>query len=70
MISRAYTVQEIDSLREAVKNKYIFGAYDRRLARDMGRGYNEVAMSKAVEDQVRTWMLAGKTSEDLMNSEK
>ena len=74
--NRHYTVQEIDALRDAVDNKYKFGEYSlRKLMRDypngwQGRPYYEAEKTKAVEEQVRTLMLAGCTAEDLFASEE
>lgn len=72
MAERAYTVTEIDALRQVLKNK-MFGQRwvtcfssdaqeqeDRRVAR-------EAAM---VEDVVRTHMLAGHTAEDIILAAK
>lgn len=73
--SRAYTVKEIDALRQTVDNKYVWGFYSgsRMLAGQtvaVENSYNEVEKTKVVEEQVRTWMQAGKTAQDLIDSEK
>jgi hypothetical protein len=67
MTDRAYTVAEIDALRRA-----IFKRHDFWWARGGGTRefYNEnaavIAANKAtVEDELRTYMLAGVTAEDV-----
>lgn len=67
---RAYTVSEINDLRQAVENKYLYGAY--RGARFVGHNpqtYFEPRKTTIVEEQVRTHMLAGHTAEDLLATE-
>lgn len=72
---RAYTVQELNALRELVKMKYLFGTYrplGGKLTQTyyaMSRSYCESDMVRAVEEQVRTHMLAGHTAADLLSSE-
>lgn len=73
MTDRAYTVREIDDLRQVMDTKYIWGTYRLPLARfsegrptttHMSRSYNEVEKTKVVEEWVRTAMLAGHTAAD------
>lgn len=70
MTERAYTVAEIDALRQAHRDKYLFGTF-----RPVGAGgrtsriYREQEVAVLVEQQVRTSMLAGHTAEDLRQSE-
>lgn len=67
MIERSYTVQEIDALRRACWNKYLWGFYRESTSDDgPSRSYNESKAAKIIEEQVRTWMLAGKTANDLL----
>lgn len=70
MIERAYTIKEIDDLRQCCETKFLFGTY--RLpegGRDlMSRPYREAERSAAVENMVRTHMLAGHTAEDLRSA--
>lgn len=66
-MERAYTVQEIDALRQVVRREYLFGSYAGPLGSG-GRSYNEVDMEAVVEERVRTWMLAAKTAQDLRDS--
>lgn len=70
---RAYTVKELDALRYVVENKWLFGAYD--LMTLGGHSYTSAShypgeKTKAVEEMVRTHMLAGHTAEDLVASER
>lgn len=75
MSERAYTVQEIDRLRDCVRNRYLWGRFSGSSQNfspysGMSRSYREDEMAKAVEAEVRTWMHAGKTAADLLASEK
>lgn len=69
MTDRAYTVREIDALRQACEHKYIWGTYGYVEGR-YPRGYRESEMRVAVEEMVRTHMLAGHTADDLYASER
>jgi hypothetical protein len=84
MSERKYSVSEIDALRQAVRNKYIWGSYrgsqalmsvmkDGACYSDssmMSRAFNETEMIGSTEEMVRTHMLAGHTAEDLLASEQ
>lgn len=66
MSERKYSVNEIDALRRAVENKYLYGSYAQRFAINRtSRCYREEEKAVVVEQQVRTHMLAGHTAEDL-----
>jgi hypothetical protein len=65
---RAYTVAEIDALRQAVETKWLFGTYSQGSGMRMSRQYMEQDKVKAVEEILRTHMLAGHTAEDLYAS--
>ena len=72
MTERAYTVSEIDALRNAVKERYMFGTTYVPPGHT-GRGgltYRENEMMMAVEQQTRTFMLAGITAEDIVAEDK
>ena len=62
-MERKYSVDEIDRMRDAVEHVYLFGY--RRSEAPEGRhearfyNHNEVVMAQCVEEQVRTYMLAG-----------
>jgi hypothetical protein len=70
-MDRAYTVSEIDALRDAVENKWLWGSYSgpSRDA-DFSRAYKPEEKQKAVEEMVRTHMIAGHSAEDLLASER
>lgn len=68
-MERKYSVHEIDDLRQVVENKYLFGVYRGPSGSCSSRCYREPEKTTVVEEQVRTWMLAGVTAEDLRNSE-
>jgi hypothetical protein len=67
---RAYTVAEIDDLRAVCEFRYIWGTTF--LIEPMGtsREYNEQDMNKYVEDELRTYMLAGITAQDIRDEDK
>lgn len=69
---RAYTVFELDALRGVVEHKWLFGRYKHPPQEGMtylSRSYKEEDKVKAVEEIVRTHMLAGHTAEMLLASE-
>lgn len=69
MSERKYSVREIDALRSAVETKYLFGSYSPQRNFNMSCTYQESDKIIAVEEGVRTWMLAGITAEELYASE-
>ena len=70
----SYSVAEVEALRQAVEQKYLFGAYrPHRLfpgSQLVSRTYIEPEKTVVVEERVRTHMLAGHTAEDLYQSEE
>lgn len=70
MTDRSYTVNEVDALRKAMNNKYLYDSYTPDQKSCFSRGYREVEKSQVVEEMVRTAMLAGHTADDLYASEK
>ena len=66
-MDRAYTVSEIDALRRVVENKWLYGLYRPRTG--TSRSYSSSEKELAVEQRVRTHMLAGHTADDLLASE-
>lgn len=72
MAERAYTVAEIEALRQAVETKWLFGSYGqfRSGCFASSRTYQGAEKEQAVEAIVRTHMLAGHTAEDLYASER
>lgn len=74
MTERKYTVSEIDALRRAFENKYIWGWYGGPPYTGPGQGgssrsYSEKEKVLAVEQQIQTAMMAGHTADDLFESE-
>lgn len=69
MSERAYTVGEIDALRQAVEHKWLFGSYG-QIGNCSSRCYSEPEKTGCVEALVRTHMLAGHTAADLYASER
>ena len=71
MSERKYSVSELDALRHAVENKWLWGRYGGPNESGWSsRCYREEEKTKAVEELVRTHMLAGHTAEDLFASEQ
>lgn len=66
MTERTYTVREVEELRRAIDNKYLYGSYKGPSGvGGFSRSYSEPEKSLIVEQQVKTHMLAGHTAEDL-----
>lgn len=72
MAERAYTVSEIDELRNTLKYRYMFGSsyFPPNSGDRTGRVYREDEMVAEVEQQVRTYMIAGITSDDIVAHDK
>jgi len=70
MTDRKYSVHELDALRRAVENKYLWGSHLSTGYSGMSRSYNYQDKTKYVEETVRTHMIAGHTAEDLIASEQ
>lgn len=69
MTERAYTAGELNALRQAVENMWLFGSYGQN-GNCMSRVYMSDEKAFAVEQLVRTHMLAGHTAADLYASER
>ena len=79
-MERSYTVLEVDALKVAHKQKYLWGHYGGdQTPRNFDKAgycayitppYNEFSVLKAVEDATRTSMIAGHVAADLLDSEK
>ncbi len=63
---RAYTITEIDALRDCCERKYLYGTYGWGSRPQVSRSYMESDKIKAVEEMARTLMLAGLTAKDLL----
>jgi len=71
MTDRAYTVEELDDLRRLMENKFLYGFYtcNPRGMTTFSRCYHENEKVHAVEEMVRTAMVAGHTADDYRKSE-
>lgn len=69
-MNRKYSVAELDDLRKACEHKWIFGRYNPMQINILfSRCYQEPEKTNAVEQMVRTHMIAGHTAKDLYASE-
>lgn len=68
MGERKYSVAEIDSLRSACKQLYLYGTTSP--VAGFSRSYREADMVKAVEEMVRTYMVAGVDPDELWNRDR
>lgn len=62
MPERAYSVAEIDRMRQVIEHRWLFGSslYDMRPGVGVSsRSYDETEKTKCVEEILRTYMLAG-----------
>lgn len=67
MDEKRYTAAEVSELRRAVENKYLYGRYGGPLGtHGRSRAYRESDMVAAVEEMVRTHMMAGHVAADLL----
>lgn len=64
-MDRQYNIHEIDALRAAVRNKYLWGSYRPPNQGGSSRSYKEDEMARVVEEEVRTLMIAGLTADEL-----
>lgn len=64
MAERAYTVKEIDALRRACEQRWLFGTTSHSGSRTSG-SYRQEEKDAGVEQLVRTYMLAGLTADDI-----
>ena len=67
MSERKYTVAEIDALRQVAEMRYLYGTTV--WGDGMSRCYMEADKTKAVEEMVRTYMMAGITAQDIIDSD-
>lgn len=68
--ARKYSVAEIDALRHAYGNKYLWGSFSLRPQGGFSRSYKEEEKVSIVEQYVRIAMIAGITADELYASEK
>lgn len=65
MTERAYTVAEIDRLREVLDMRYLYGTSNLKMINGCSRTCRPEEKAAIVEQQLRTYMLAGITAEDI-----
>ena len=65
MSERKYTVSEIDQLRSAVRLRCIFGTSNSKHWLHAYYAHNSQDMDKRIEEQLRTYMIAGITADDI-----
>lgn len=65
-MKKAYTVKEIDALRNACDERYM----SRYVPGAVYTGYSDSKRILAVEEMVRTYMLAGITAEDIIEADR
>ncbi len=70
MTEKRYTVQEIDALRCACEDRWLFGTTLNKEKGRASRCYNEEGKTKCVEEIVRTHMLAGHIAQDIYDADK
>jgi hypothetical protein len=63
---KKYSVADIDGLRYVAKNIYLWGSANPVGSAGLSRQYKEEEMARVVEEQVRTYMLAGLTAADFI----
>lgn len=68
-MSRAYTVHEINALRQACENKWLFGTACIPPRPCTSRAFREEEKTRCVEELVRTYMIAGLTAGDLLKAD-
>lgn len=68
MAERSYTVKEIDDLRRACDRRWLWGSSV--AAGGASRAYREEVRVKAVEEILRTHMLAGHIAEDILEEDR
>lgn len=69
-MQRAYTLAEIDALRRALETRYLYGTTNLGTGQQMSRTYRETEKTVAVEESVRTAMLAGLTADDYYEADR
>lgn len=66
---RAYTVNDIDALREACRERWLWGTTKHAEGSRVSRSYRQEDMDRAVEELVRTYMMAGITADDIYEAD-
>ncbi len=65
MAERAYTLTEVDELREACRLRYLYGTTKRPEGGRQSRSYMETDMEKVLTERMRQYMAAGITAKDI-----
>jgi phenylacetate-coenzyme A ligase PaaK-like adenylate-forming protein len=65
MSEKKYTLNDIDALRAACRERYLYGTTARGSGSRTSRPYTESELASSVEQQVRTYMMAGITAQDI-----
>lgn len=66
MTDRTYTVKEIDALRQVLGTRYVCGTTARTPDAPTSYWHDPKRMAQVVEDQLRTYMVAGITAEAII----
>ena len=70
MTHREYTVEEIDALRAACEMRWLYGSANPEFQDGQcSRSFEEAEKAAAVEQMVRTHILAGHTQSDLIKAD-
>lgn len=70
-ITRAYTVRELDQLRNACRSRWLYGTtYFPPGYNGCSRSYKDSDCDAAVEQLARTHMIAGHTADDIYEADK
>mgnify|MGYP003672117436 CR=1 FL=1 len=77
-MERSYTVKEVDALKAAHKDKFLWGSYNGPCMKYDNAGYSsrtsaqykEADLRICVEDATRTSIIAGHVAADLLASER
>lgn len=64
-----YSIKEIDELRKACQDRYLYGTTKKFSGSRMSRSFKEVEMNKSVEESVRTYIAAGIKAEDIIKED-
>lgn len=68
-MGRIYTVKELDDLRRVVEDRILFGSCVSNGESRVSGSYRESDLQIAIEEQVRTHMIAGHRAQDLIEAD-
>lgn len=69
-MERAYTVREVDELRQAVEHRWLYGTTRQSPGTTVSRVFKSEEKEKCVEELLRTHMIAGHTAQDLYDADR